>query len=81
MMLLILMVVVGFLLIYMEEAKPSDAQNKPTNVEIVEVKRCPPHKWNYVEVKDTEGNTVKWKIVCDVCGPMQGYDKPTGGDY
>ena len=34
-------------------------------------KNCPPHKWQYVEVRDTEGNTVKWKIVCDLCGPLR----------
>lgn len=34
-------------------------------------KWCPPHKWRYVEVRDTEGNTVKWKLVCDLCGPLK----------
>lgn len=49
--------------------------------EVVPVKQCPPHKWQYVEVKDTEGNTVKWKIVCDICGPMVAPERPQSGDY
>jgi hypothetical protein len=39
------------------------------------VKNCPPHKWRHLEVKDTEGNTVRWKMVCDLCGPL----KPASG--
>jgi hypothetical protein len=38
-------------------------------------KFCPPHKWHYQEVKDLEGNTVKWRMVCDLCGPL----KPSNG--
>ena len=38
-------------------------------------KFCPPHKWRYQEVRDTEGNTVRWRIICDLCGPL----KPMGG--
>lgn len=50
--------------------------------EIVPVKQCPPHQWSYHEVKDTEGKTVKWKLVCAVCGPMQSPERPTNnGDY
>jgi hypothetical protein len=30
---------------------------------------CPPHKWNSVEVKDPEGKTVMWKLICERCGP------------
>ena len=36
---------------------------------------CPPHKWRYQEVRDTEGKTVRWRIICDLCGPL----KPMGG--
>jgi hypothetical protein len=39
------------------------------------VKNCPPHKWRYLEVRDTEGKTIKWKLICDLCGPL----KPSGG--
>ena len=38
-------------------------------------KACPPHKWHYQEVKDQDGNTLRWRIVCDVCGPMRPLDE------
>jgi hypothetical protein len=38
-------------------------------------KFCPPHKWFHQEVKDLEGNTVKWRLVCSLCGPL----KPSSG--
>lgn len=38
-------------------------------------KVCPPHKWFYQEIKDLEGNTASWRVVCELCGPM----KPLGG--
>jgi hypothetical protein len=34
-------------------------------------KNCPPHKWRHQEVKDLNGNTLKWKMVCDICGPLK----------
>lgn len=37
-------------------------------------KFCPPHQWFHQEVKDLEGNTVKWRMVCKLCGPL----KPLG---
>ena len=44
--------------------------------EIIEpVRKCPPHKWRYLEVKDTEGTTIRWKLICDLCGPL----KPSNG--
>lgn len=43
---------------------------------VVTTKTCPPHKWRYQELKDTEGTTVRWRIVCDVCGPMKPSDGP-----
>lgn len=39
-------------------------------------KFCPPHKWFYQEVKDTDGKTVRWRIVCELCGPMKPSDGP-----
>ena len=44
-------------------------QDKPVE-EIVEV-WCPPHKWKNVEVKDKDGNVLKNKLVCDLCGPLK----------
>lgn len=35
---------------------------------------CPPHKWRHVEVKDHEGVTHAWKMVCDRCGPLKPLD-------
>ncbi len=35
---------------------------------------CPPHKWRHEEVKDHEGVTHAWKMVCDNCGPLQPLD-------
>jgi hypothetical protein len=46
----------------------------PTQHVIDVPKVCPPHKWQYHEIKDQEGNTVKWKLACDICGPL----KPMG---
>jgi hypothetical protein len=34
-------------------------------------KNCPPHKWNWVEVKDQDGNVVTEKLVCKLCGPIK----------
>jgi hypothetical protein len=58
---------------------PDDSDTKQPTV--VAVKQCPPHKWGYVEVKDTEGTTVKWEVVCAVCGPMVAPERPKNGDY
>ncbi len=59
-------------------AQKADAQKlADLKKEVVEdiKKVCPPHKWFYQEVKDQEGNTHHWRIVCELCGPM----KPLGG--
>jgi hypothetical protein len=37
----------------------------------VVVPRCPPHEWQWVEIYDEEGNVLKSKIVCDLCGPLK----------
>jgi hypothetical protein len=39
-------------------------------------KFCPPHKWRYLEIKDTEGTTVKWRLICDLCGPLKPQNGP-----
>ena len=44
-------------------------------------KTCPPHKWRHEEVKDPEGNTVYWYMVCDVCGPLNKQQVPERMDY
>lgn len=37
-------------------------------------KICPPHKWFYQEIKDHEGVTHAWKLVCEHCGPLRPID-------
>jgi len=81
-MILLLLIFIAFVT-YMsirENARLSEMEES-LQTKIVPVRKCPPHKWQYVEVKDTEGNTVKWNIVCDHCGPLQSQGKPAGGDY
>jgi len=39
-------------------------------------KFCPPHKWRYQEVRDPQGNTVRWRIICDLCGPLKPQNGP-----
>ena len=64
-----------------EETKETGAdyivEQPKSNDFVVEdvVKFCPPHKWRYQEVRDTQGNTVRYRIICDLCGPL----KPTNG--
>ena len=66
------------------EQRPGNKDNRDYVVEgkkddfIVEdvEKFCPPHKWRYQEVRDTEGNTVRWRIICDLCGPLKPSDGP-----
>ncbi len=44
---------------------------------IMDIKKvCPPHKWFYQEIKDPEGNTRGWKMVCEICGPLKPLDTP-----
>ena len=76
--LMLLVLGVTFYLMY-QSSKSVDGPSWKN--EVVAVKQCPPHKWQYVEVKDTEGNTAKWKIVCDICGPMVVEERPKNGDY
>jgi len=37
---------------------------------IVEVKKCPPHQWDWQEIVDKEGVKQGERIVCKVCGPL-----------
>lgn len=41
-------------------------------VQISDIKKvCPPHKWQWVEIKDHEGVTHAWKLECELCGPIK----------
>ena len=46
------------------------AANKAGVITSADVGLCPPHKWKPVEIKDKDGNTVRWTMVCDLCGPL-----------
>ena len=49
---------------------------------IKEIKKlCPPHAWFYQEIKDHEGVTHAWKMVCKHCGPLKALDEPKKMDY
>lgn len=75
-LLLILFIVVLSSMRTWAENQAKKAKNLPATV-VVDVKpTCPPHKWFYQEVKDTEGNTIKWKLVCELCGPLKPSDGP-----
>lgn len=70
----LLLVLLGLLILNVVTSA-NGPKPKPISEYVMDVpKNCPPHKWNYREVKDLEGNVVKWKMVCDICGPM----KPIG---
>lgn len=58
--------------IYIMTPKPS----KKDELEVYKPKTCPPHKWEYREMKDQDGSTAGWKIVCQVCGPLKPSDGP-----
>jgi len=79
----VLVFIIAFLVgLRIASALSSHKVNSELEPEIVPVKQCPPHQWSYHEVKDTEGKTVKWRLVCAVCGPMQSQERPTNnGDY
>lgn len=57
-------------------SKAASESGKVKLEDVIDVpKVCPPHKWYHHEVKDAEGNFVKWMMVCRVCGPL----KPSNG--
>lgn len=33
--------------------------------------KCPPHKWEWTEIKDHEGVVHAHKLICKVCGPLK----------
>ncbi len=53
------------------------ARDKNT-IESISKKTCPPHQWYYDDLKDVDGNFVKWRMVCKVCGPLQPLDANRG---
>lgn len=74
--LLLFLVFILILVNAFTQASKMQQQNIKASFVVEEVvKNCPPHKWRHLEVRDTEGNTVKWKLVCDICGPL----KPSSG--
>jgi hypothetical protein len=69
--LLLLVVFLGFTVVNMIVTATTPRKQPAATVIPDWSKRCPPHKWRHQEIKDFEGNTVKWKMVCDVCGPLK----------
>ena len=63
------------MVLFSSYANAKKLQAKSTEYVVEADPVCPPHKWRYQEIKDTEGKTVKWKMVCDICGPL----KPSNG--
>jgi hypothetical protein len=59
-----------------EQVKPELEKARASVITEDVPKFCPPHKWFYQEVKDLEGKTVKWKMVCEICGPLKPQDGP-----
>lgn len=80
MMGLILIVLLFVLLLFATNPAPGERKTtkneNPFKDEIVS-KNCPPHKWRYHEIKDEDGNVVRWKLACDLCGPLKPLDAPT----
>jgi hypothetical protein len=65
-----------------EKLKNNEGDAAPTELDEVlaerarqDAKVCPPHKWRHHEIKDSAGNLVSWKIICDLCGPLGSQDK------
>lgn len=65
---------VGFIWFVNSMNKQVAAQQKEVIQEIKKV--CPPHKWFHQEVKDQEGKTHAWRLVCELCGPLKPSDGP-----
>lgn len=69
---------------FVDRANKAMAASKGDNKAVVVkeiVKKCPPHKWFYQEIKDSEGVTHAWKIVCEHCGPYRSDDGPAKMDF
>jgi hypothetical protein len=75
--LLVMVIVVGNISAAMKLSKQKVEKDDKGEDFIVDdtPKFCPPHKWRYQEVRNSEGVTVKWKLICDICGPL----KPSNG--
>jgi hypothetical protein len=39
-----------------------------------DLKVCPPHKWRHHEIFDEHGELISWKLICDICGPIDKQD-------
>lgn len=63
--LIILLIVVIAVVTPKPEDKTADALK-------VTIRACPPHQWNWHEVLDQNGVKVTERLICKVCGPLQG---------
>lgn len=70
-----LFLVILFIVATISNAVHKVEAEKLTNLKkevVQDIKKvCPPHKWFHQEIKDREGNTHSWRIVCELCGPMK----------
>lgn len=71
---LLILLFIFFLVASIANAKTTQ---QPSAKDFVYVpKTCPPHKWQWHEIKDQDGKTVQWKLACDICGPIKPSDGP-----
>jgi hypothetical protein len=69
----------GFLILFMLVFLFASAVNRASKIKISTTHEeilpadpvCPPHKWFYKEIKNELGEVVKWKMVCEICGPLK----------
>ena len=67
-----------FVILLISEAIRIHAEGEKNKLIVAEETEpsCPPHKWRHVEIKDNEGNVMKYKLACDLCGPFKMTDEP-----
>jgi len=53
-----------------EVKKPEGLTEAENARRLRDLKVCPPHKWRHHEILDENGNLISWKLVCDICGPI-----------
>jgi hypothetical protein len=45
--------------------------NNEANTQQAIVEKCPPHKWNWEDVKGLDGTVQSQRMVCLRCGPLK----------
>lgn len=67
----ILVIAIIFMILFLmpKDKLPS---NSVSDKLVIQKKQCPPHEWFWQEIVDQNGNKQGQRIVCKVCGPLQG---------